>query len=158
MLKPLVDDPVRRLLDAYPTIFLACHRRHLREDQAGNALTEKQTSVLNHLHVERATTPSVLAEHLGVSRATVSVVVAKLVRRGYIQRGRSEVDGRNIGLWLTAAGVRVKEENTVLDPELVKAIFAMMPAAELQEALDGVEKLAKYAGILLRQRKRGLDR
>jgi hypothetical protein len=52
----------------------------------------------------------------------------------------------------------VKEENTVLDPELVKAVFAVMPAAELREALEGVERLAKYAGILLRQRKRGMDR
>jgi DNA-binding MarR family transcriptional regulator len=158
MLKPSMEDSVRRLLDAYPAIFVACHRRHLREDHAGNVLTEKQISVLNHLHMERATTPSVLAEHLGVSRATVSVAVAKLARRGYIERGQSEGDGRSIGLRLTPAGVRVKEENTVLDPELVKAVFAVMPAAELREALEGVERLAKYAWILLRQRKRGMDR
>jgi len=36
----MVDSRIRRLLDAYPAIFLACHRRHLREDEAGKAITE----------------------------------------------------------------------------------------------------------------------
>jgi hypothetical protein len=52
----------------------------------------------------------------------------------------------------------VKEQNTILDPELLTAMFRLIPAAELESALLGMERLAKYAKILLRQRKRSIDR
>jgi len=61
-------------------------------------------------------------------------------------------------LTLTPAGVRVKEQNTVLDPELVREMFRSMPAKELEGALQGLEDLAKYARIVLRQRKGGHDK
>jgi hypothetical protein len=56
-----VDPRIRRLLDAYPAIFLACHRRHLREDETGKVITAHQASVLDHLHATRPTRPSKLA-------------------------------------------------------------------------------------------------
>jgi len=52
----------------------------------------------------------------------------------------------------------VKEQNTILDPELVRQMFRFMRGGELESALQGIECLAKYAGILLRRRKRGRDR
>ena len=87
----------------------------------------------------------------------MSITVARLVRGGYVASRRDGNDARCVGLTLTPAGVRVKEQNTVLEPELVREMFRAMPAAELEAALQGVECMAKYAGILLRQRKRGRD-
>jgi DNA-binding MarR family transcriptional regulator len=71
----MLDSRIRRFLDAYPSIFLACHRRHLRTDEAGKAVTEHQASVLDHLDATRGTALSKLAEHLGVSRSTMSTTV-----------------------------------------------------------------------------------
>ena len=145
----------RRLLDAYPAIFLACHRRHLRDDERGKVITEHQASVLDHLHASQPTTLSKLAEHIGVSRSTMSITVKRLVRDGYIARRRDRHDARNIGLTLTAAGARIKEQNTVLDPDLMREMFRLMPAGEAEKGLEGIERLAKYAKILLRRRSRG---
>jgi DNA-binding MarR family transcriptional regulator len=153
----MLDPRIRRLLDAYPAIYLACHRQHVREDETGKAITEHQASVLNHLHGTRPTTLSKLAEHMGVGRSTMSITVARLVRGGYIARRREKNDARCVGLTLTPTGARVKEQNTVLEPALVKKMLALMPARELETALRGIECIAKYAGILLRQRKRGYD-
>jgi DNA-binding MarR family transcriptional regulator len=153
----MVDSRIRRLLDAYPAIFLACHRQHVREDEAGKAITEHQASVLDHLHGTRPTTLSKLAEHMGVGRSTMSITVARLVRGGYITSSRNDNDARCVGLTLTPNGVRVKEQNTVLDPELVREMFRAMPAGEVETALQGIECIAKYARILLRQRKRRRD-
>jgi MarR family transcriptional regulator, organic hydroperoxide resistance regulator len=153
----MLDPRIKRLLDAYPAIFLACHRRHVREDEAGRTLTEHQASVLNHLHATRPTTLSKLAEHMGVGRSTMSITVARLVRGGYIISSRDKNDARRVGLTLTPIGVRVKEQNTVLDPELVRGMFRSMPAGELESALRGIECMAKYARIMLRERKRGRD-
>ena len=82
--------------------------------------------------------------------------MARLVRRGYIARGRDKRDGRCINLTLTT-GVRVKEQNTVLDAELVMEMFRLMRSQELETALQGIELLAKYANFLLRRRKRAHD-
>jgi len=83
--------------------------------------------------------------------------VARLVRGGYIATRRDKQDARRVALTLTAAGARVKEQNTILDPELLTAMFRLMPAGELEPALQGMERFAKYARILLRQRKRSMD-
>lgn len=157
ILPSMLDSRIRRLLEAYPAVYLACHRRHLREDEFGNVLTERQASVLDHLYAKRPTTLSRLAEHMGVGRSAMSITVARLVRAGYIARRRDTNDTRCVGLTLTAAGVRVQEQNTFLDVGLMSELFRLMPAAELEGALKGIECLAKYADILLRRRKRGRD-
>jgi MarR family transcriptional regulator, organic hydroperoxide resistance regulator len=154
MLPPL-ESQSRRLLEAYPAIYLACHRKHVRDDERGHTITEHQASVLNHLYSAQPTTLSKLAEHIGVSRSTMSITVDRLVRHGYILRQRDENDARCVGLLLTPAGARVKEQNSVLDPELMRQMFRLMPARELESALLGIESLAKYARILLRRRTGG---
>jgi DNA-binding MarR family transcriptional regulator len=154
----MVDPRIRRLLDAYPAIFLACHRQHVQQDAAGKRITEHQASVLDHLHTTRAMTLSKLAEHMGVGRSAMSITVKRLIHRGYISSRPDTHDRRGVALTLTRAGARVTEENSILDPALVKAMFRLMPAGELDTALEGLERLAKHARILLRQRKRGHDK
>src|SRR5438046_10132041 len=97
ILSPILDSRIRRLLDAYPAIFLACHRQHVREDEAGKNITEHQASVLDHLHPTRATTLSKLADHKGVGRSTMSITVKQLVRSGEIISRRSNRHGRSGG-------------------------------------------------------------
>lgn len=154
----MFDSRVRRLLDAYPAIFLATHRQHVRDDETGKAITEHRASVLDHLHPARGMTLSKLAEHMGVGRSAMSITVARLVRGGYVARKRDKNDARRVELTLTRAGGRVKEQNTILDPELVQAMFRLMPEKELEAALQGIESLAKHAKILLRRRKRERDK
>lgn len=153
----MLDSSVRRILDAYPAIFLACHRRHLRSDSSGRTITEHQASVLDHLDEVRPATLSKLAEHMGVGRSTMSILVTRLVRAGYIAQRRDLADARRTSLTLTPAGARVKADNSVLDPQLLRKMLRRMPAAELESSLRGLESLAKSARILLKQRKRARD-
>lgn len=88
----------------------------------------------------------------------MSIMVAKLVRRGYLTRKRSKSDRRSNSLTLTSAGARIKEENTVLDADLVSDMFCTMQPKDLETALEGIELLARHANILLRRRKRSHDR
>ncbi len=142
---------------AYPTIYLACHRDHTRADEAGNSLTENQASVLDHLDAVRPTTLSKLAEHMGVGRSTMSTTIARLVRGGYVSRKIDGQDRRKAGLTLTAAGKRIQEQNTVLNPVLVRQMLRMMGPEEADRALAGIERLGQAAAILLKRRKRERD-
>ncbi|HKW87205.1 MAG TPA: MarR family winged helix-turn-helix transcriptional regulator [Candidatus Acidoferrales bacterium] len=154
----MFDSRVRRLLDAYPAIFLACHRQHVRADESGKSLTEHQASVLDHLHSARPLTLSRLAEHMGIGRSAMSIEASRLVRGGYIARTRDKSDARCVGLRLTAKGARVRDENSILDPDLVREMFRLMRPNDLESALKGIEALAKHAAIMLRRRKRERDR
>lgn len=145
------DTKIGRLLNAYPAIYLACHRRHIRDDETGAVVTAHQASILDHLDHQKPTTVSKLAEHLGIGRSAMSIQISNLVRKGYIWRRTIPGDTRKTGLTLTDAGNKVKKQNTVLDPERLKAMFALMPDAELEPALQGIERLAKYATMLTRR-------
>jgi DNA-binding MarR family transcriptional regulator len=153
----MLESNARRLMAAYPTIFIACHRDHTRTDEAGNPLTENQASVLDHLDATRPTTLTKLAEHMGVGRSTMSTTVARLVRGGYIARRPDRQDRRMAGLTLTPAGKRIQEQNTVLNPALVRQMLKTMEPEEADRALAGLERLAQAATILLRRRKRERD-
>jgi len=142
---------------AYPTIYLACHRDHLRADEAGNPLTENQASVLDHLHPTRPTTLSKLAEHMGVGRSTMSTTIARLVKGGYVARIVDKQDRRAVGLTLTPAGKRIQDQNTVLNPALVRQTLKLMEPGEAEQALNGIERLAQVAAVLLKRRKRERD-
>jgi DNA-binding MarR family transcriptional regulator len=150
----MLETKVERLLAAYPTIYLACHRDHTRTDEAGNPLTEKQASVLDHLDAARPTTLSKLAEHMGVGRSAMSTTVTRLVRAGYIARRAGMQDRRTAGLTLTPSGRRIQAENTVLNPQLVRQMIKLMQPTEAERALAGMESLAQAAAILLKRRKR----
>lgn len=154
----MVNTNVERLLAAYPAIYLACHHDHMRTDEAGNPVTEKQASALDHLDAVRPTTLTKLAEHMGVGRSTMSTTVARLVRAGYVERKTGAQDRRMVGLTLTAAGKRIQEENTVLNRQLVGEMFKQLEPAEAERALAGLESLAQAATILLKRRKRARDR
>ncbi len=142
---------------AYPTVYLACHREHVHADEQGKPITEHQAGVLDHLDVARPTTPSRLADHMGVSRSTMSSTISRLEHAGLVVRQPAGSDRRSIGLTLTPAGKRIQDQNTVLNPTLVHQIFTLMPAKEADSALAGIESLAKYAAILLKRRKREKD-
>lgn len=109
MLAGMLETNVVRLLAAYPSIYLAFQRDQTRTDEAGNPLTEKQASVLDHLDSTRPTTLSKLAEHMGVGRSTMSTTVMRLARAGYIVRKPGTEDRRSDGLTLTAAVKRIRK-------------------------------------------------
>ena len=102
-------------------------------------------------------TVSKLAEHMGVGRSAMSIMVSRLERGGYVSRGRDGRDRRSVALKLTRAGSRIKEQNTILDPELVNEMFSLMRADHIETALTALETLAHYARIVLRRRKRRRD-
>src|SRR5574339_375215 len=100
---------VERVLRDYPRIFFACHERHRVEPQSKKAISAHQASILDHLDAREPVGLKDLARHMGVTPATMSVGIDRLVRGGWVKRERDAGDGRKINLTLTAAGERMKE-------------------------------------------------
>ncbi len=147
----VADDAVRRLMDAYPRIFFACHVRHVRDPETDKLLSAHQASVLDHLDAIEPMSLTSLAEHMGVTPSTMSLAIDRLERRGYVRRRRDAKDARRIQLRLTAAGVRVREAKSVLDPDRVGALLACLTPEEREKGLHGLALLAKAAGESMRR-------
>lgn len=68
-------------------------------------LTSPQLICLKRLSEEREMTPGGLAKEVHLSHATVTGIIARLERKGLVQRTRSTEDGRSYLIRLTDSGV-----------------------------------------------------
>jgi DNA-binding MarR family transcriptional regulator len=152
---------IETVLRCYPQIYFACHRRHVRDPAAQAVLSAHQASILDHLDDVEGTPLFDLARHMGVTASTMSLTVDRLQRGGYVLRERSTEDRRRVDLRLTAAGLRVKKQQKVLEPALVGAVLARLDERRRRQALHGLELLAEASremiesGQLTRILKRG---
>jgi|SRR5580704_3519263 DNA-binding MarR family transcriptional regulator len=133
------------VMTAYPRIWFACHRRHVRDPESGTLLSAHQASILDHLDTVEATSLTALAQHLGVTPGTMSVAVDRLQKHGYVDRTWDHRDRRRVQLRLTDAGARVRSANSALDPTLVEALLARLTAEEQRAAINGLTILARSA-------------
>jgi DNA-binding MarR family transcriptional regulator len=139
-----VDD-VERVLAYYPQIYFACHTRHRRDPLSRDVLSERQASVLDHLTADKGIPLKELAAHQGVTASTMSLMVDRLVTGGWVVREKDAQDARRVRLRLTAAGERMKQASTVLDPQLVRALLDRLSPRQRQAAVEGLGILAAAA-------------
>jgi DNA-binding MarR family transcriptional regulator len=139
------QNAVRLVMELYPRIYFACHRRHVRDAKSKRVLSAHQASILDHLDEREPVMLLELARHMGVTASTMSLQIEHLVRRGYVTRERDAKDGRRLRLRLSADGARVREANSVLDGDRVKKMLARLSSEERAAGLAGLALLARAA-------------
>jgi len=149
---------VAQVFRDYPRIYFACHRRHVRDPKSGSHVSARQVSILDHLDAERPMMLSDLADHLGVTPATMSIAVGQLVHQGYVTRILDPVDRRKVQLRLTDAGVRICAANSVLEPTLVEDMLDQLSDRDRVAALRGLALLGKAATLAQQERSRSTKR
>ena len=137
------DRHVRQLLNAYPRIYFACHTRHVKDPASGADVSAHQASILDHLDEVDPLSVTDLADHMGVTVATMSLAIDRLERRRYVRRDRDPRDHRRVLLRVTPAGVRLREAKSVLDPVRVEQVLGQLSAADRDAALKGLDLLAR---------------
>jgi MarR family transcriptional regulator, organic hydroperoxide resistance regulator len=145
----MLGDATRALLELYPRIFFACHTRHVKDPGTKRILSAHQASILDHLDAREPTTVSELARHMGVMPSTMSLALDRLERGGYVERRRDPDDGRRVGVVLTAPGRRIRDAQSVLDPDRVRLLLAELDEADRERALEGLALLAAAASRIM---------
>jgi len=143
---------VDRLLRGYPAIFLACHVEHRRDPATRRVISERQAQIVDHLDGAEAMRLTDLARHMGVTPATMSIAVDRLVRAGFVRRERDLRDRRALRLRLTAAGARLRDASEVLDAGLAKKLLAALSPPDRDKALAGLDLLARAARSLMKEK------
>jgi DNA-binding MarR family transcriptional regulator len=104
------DWPPARPSDRRPPVWQSVHgayhamRFRLRHALADQGLEPSEASVLVHLLTSPGASPGEIRRTLGLHRSTLSSMLDRLERRGYIQRGAPHFDGRRLIIDLTPAG------------------------------------------------------
>jgi DNA-binding MarR family transcriptional regulator len=138
-----LDQTVEQVQLTYPQVYHACHTRHQRKRTTDHRLSARDSAILAHCSTERARVPSALARHLGVARSTLSEATKKLVLAGYLRRVANEHgDGRQVGILLTAKGLRAVRETSVLESERLAAVLRCVSPSDRISIADGLTKLA----------------
>lgn len=143
---------VRLVQTCYPQIYLACHTRHTRAASSPQRLSPRDSTLLVHLDETRPTSPSVLARHLGVGGPTISAAVKRLVRLGFVEQDRDPDDARSVRLRLAQKGAAAMRDSSVLEPERVRRMLAMLTPGDRRAALDGLAILARAARRVMEER------
>ena len=110
--------------------------------------------MLDHLDEMEPTGLLALAAHMGVTASTMSLTVDRLARGGYVVRSRDPKDGRRVNLLLTRAGVRIKSEKSVLDPERVRFVLDQLTREERERAIQGLALLARASTEAMQKHQR----
>jgi DNA-binding MarR family transcriptional regulator len=148
-----ISEAAAVVMTAYPRIWFACHRRHVRDPESGTLLSAHQASILDHLDTVEATSLTELAGHLGVTPGTMSVAIDRLEKHDYVRRTWDERDRRRVQLRLTEGGARVRSANSALDPALVEALLGRLSAEDQRAAINGLTILARGAESVAQRRK-----
>lgn len=136
---------VRAVMDDYPRIYFACHRRHVRDERTGAVVSAHRVSVLDHLDTDTPTHVSALARHMGVTASTMSLTLNRLEADGYVERRPDPADQRRVCVRLTEAGDTLRKSSSVLDPALVERLLAAMSPVNRALAVEGLALLAAAA-------------
>jgi MarR family transcriptional regulator, lower aerobic nicotinate degradation pathway regulator len=137
---------VAQVVDALRRIVSALHHSHRLAEQRWH-VSAAQLLVLQRL--AEATTLSVneLADRTFTHQSTVSVVVARLVNRRLVRRGRADDDSRRAELALTASGrLLLQRAMSSAQSQLIDALDAM-PAAKLRVIATGLHDIVDALGV-----------
>lgn len=103
-------------------------------------LTVTQLRLLGHLHDQGGLSNAELADRLYVTRPSVSALLERLERGGFIRREVSPHDRRGIQIWLEPKGIEVQESLREEIREYVAGLFESLSVAETIQFAASVEK------------------
>ena len=135
----------QRVLDAVRRLV-----RHLRvadrATQSELGLSSAQLFVLSELGKTPAISLGELADRTHTDQSSVSVVVARLVDAGLVQRERAGEDARRLELSLTRAGRGVLQRSPAVMQEKIVQAVETMPATEQKRFADSFGRLLDEIG------------
>jgi DNA-binding MarR family transcriptional regulator len=139
-------DEARRVLNALRSLVRTLRladRSGLKKYGVGSA----QIFVLHHLAAESPLSVNDLADRTATDQSTVSVVVNKLVEKGYVERRWAKDDARRAELTLTPQGRRLASRLPVPFQESFLAGVAHLPPRRVRELAETLFEILRAMGV-----------
>ncbi len=89
-------------------------------------------------------TVSSIAEELGVTLPAVTVAIGRLLRKGYVEKTRSEDDGRLVLVSLTKLGHKMNHAHGYFHEQMIRDIVMELSAEEKEIFMNGISRLNQF--------------
>jgi MarR family transcriptional regulator, lower aerobic nicotinate degradation pathway regulator len=136
----------RRVLNSLRQIVRSL-RVSSREAEQRVGLTGAQLFVLQCLSRHSPCSVNELAARSATDQSSVSVVVSRLVARGYVKRATSKVDRRRVELSLSASGRALLTSAPEAVQDRLLAALGSLARAELSQLSQLLNKLVELADV-----------
>ena len=143
----MVERPASRTLAAQ-LLHRACQRADsvFAEAVGKHALTRSQFTVLNAVKQSGGGgSQTAIVEATGTDRSSMADLVARLVKRGWLQRHRTEHDRRAYDVGLTAKGAAVLAAAEPAARKTQNVLLAPLSRAERSQFLAALERIVGAA-------------
>ncbi|GHJ28462.1 MarR family winged helix-turn-helix transcriptional regulator [Streptomyces hygroscopicus] len=107
--------------------------------------TSPQFAVINALVEKPDIDQRTLSEQVHLDRSTIADLVARLARRGLLERVRDPLDGRRNVLRLTEEGVRIHRKLVTRTARMNRVFLAPLDEAERETLLRLIARVADAA-------------
>jgi DNA-binding MarR family transcriptional regulator len=104
-------------------------------------LTLKQISYLKQLNKSCGVTTSQLAETLDLSKPTVTEMIKKFIKWGYVYKQSCPMDGRVYYLKLTDKGQMIATLEPLTHDFLAKKLLAILSEEDVEQLISILEKI-----------------
>jgi DNA-binding MarR family transcriptional regulator len=101
-------------------------------------LTPRQLAVMMVIGDEEGLNQTRLVERTGIDRSTMADLVARLARRGLVQRRRTKEDARAYTIRLSSLGARMLREAQPGGAAADQRLLAILPPGKRQDFLDAL--------------------
>ncbi len=108
-------------------------------------LTPRQLAVMMVIGDEEGLNQTELVERTGIDRSTMADLVARLTRRGLVQRRRTREDARAYAIKLSPQGTKLLREARPGAAAADQKLLASLPSGKRQEFLDSLNLIVTAA-------------
>lgn len=143
-MKPFEEQLNAVIVDTYRSI--------LKVEETILKRSDKIDLTINEMHLiesvgkgkNKQRTISEIAEDLGITLPSVTVGINKLMKKGYVEKIRSEEDARIVYVSLTRMGKKIDSVHRYFHESMVRNIIRDMSEEEQQALYKGIMKLDQF--------------
>lgn len=136
---------VEEVANALPEALELCRSAGLEGPSRAIRVSAGRLALLELLDPTEGASVGTLARRAGVTPATMSAAVSRLVRDGCALRTRSDDDARVVEVRLTPEGEALRRAIAPFDPHRIEALAEHLTSLEQREVLHGLRLLCQAA-------------
>lgn len=132
-------------------VFVDTFRLILKVEEKSIRNTEKINLSISEMHLieavgkgEEGRSVSEIAAVLGVTLPSVTVAINKLVKKGYVRKGKNSKDGRSVSVSLTRTGRKMHSVHRHFHEQMARRATAGFSEQEKVILINGMEKVNAF--------------
>lgn len=107
-------------------------------------ITNNDMHIIEAIGIEKPKSMSTIAKALSVTVGTLTIAINNLVKKGYVDRRRSEIDRRVVLISLSIKGEQAYEHHMRFHEEMIEATLAGMNQDETEMLIKALKNLNAF--------------